>query len=165
MKPLAPRCSDAAAHDAAADAGAERDEQRVRHSGRGAVPPLGLGRARRVVVDRHRDLQAIGEQVADRHLGRRRQVRRGAQHARAIDEPGRADADRGDAAAGVRGERLDDLGHGVDEVRRTAWRRHAFLDEHRAVDGEADAEALGAADVDAGEQGWLSVAEEGTNPS
>ncbi len=108
--------------DPAADPRSQRHHDHVGGADRGTGDPLAVRRARRVVLDVDgppeplRDLRPDGQLVATRQVGR------GPQDAAAVDEAGRADADRGRLARG-RNERIGDCDDGVDDLVRRRRRR------------------------------------------
>ena len=137
-----------ARHDAAADAGAQREHEHLVDAHAGAEAVLGDAGHGGVVVDRDRHAVALLQDVAQRHV-RERQVGRDHQPSPGeVDRRGGADAD-GVGAAALRKHRVD-ARHDVGETRlrgvddggsdRAREQAHALVhDTH----GE-----LGAAEVD-----------------
>jgi hypothetical protein len=145
---VAPDVQAAVGDDAASDAGPERDHHHVVHAASGAALPLGERRARGVVADGDGTTDARPEAAGDVELGHVGHVRRRLQHAAASDQPGRPDPDRR-RRTGQRGQVADDLGEHVEQGVGVVWGRTAGLGDDATETVEDDAQALGAADVDA----------------
>ena len=131
----------------ASDAGPEGDEDDVVHPLRGTEHPLGDGRARRVVVDPHLVPEFGAEPTGDVEVGDAVEIRSRLQHTVAVDESGHADTE-----FVVRTEHVGQFGEGVDQLRDrpvAAGGGTPLFGDDLTAGVERDAEALGAADVDA----------------
>ena len=141
-------------HDAAADAGADGDQQQVVDVLAGAEGELAPGRGVRVVLDDDRQVDPLLEvglevHVAPGEVGREHHRRPGL-----VDVAGRADADGGDLVARL--SSVDQLLDGLlDRLGVGRRRLDAQLLDDRAVLVDDAAGDLGAADVDAaGQASW-----------
>ena len=134
----------------AADARAQREQQRVARPARRAVTVLGQQRDVRVVVGPHRQAEALGHHVAKRHAAQR-QVHRAVDDAgRRIDERGNAEADPRDGELGCvehLADRSDDRLEDLRLVGATGAPLGAMVDVQVLIDHSR--QELGAAQVDA----------------
>jgi len=152
-------------HDRAPDAGAHRDQQRRLGAPDGAVGDLGSRRAVRVVVEHHRRAPPLLE-PGPHALVAPRQVRREADPlALGVDEPRRRDPDGADPAGS--GDLLDRLGERVlDQACLDAAPRRRPTRGAQDPPGRGDRgrEHLGAADVDADEEGHAHIRPDMSEP-
>jgi hypothetical protein len=137
-----------AQHGAAAHAGADREHHEVRAREAPVLERLGERRARRVVVDEHRQAEALREQLAQRHVLERDVHARADAPGLEVDNGRHADADRAHVVVAMALDRLHELGD----------QRVAVVDlrlDERALGelavGQGRRRDLGAPDVEADE--------------
>ena len=114
--PTLPAHEGALGQDPAADPRAEGQEHRVARAARRAPAPLGQHRGVAVVVDEHRQVEALGDEVADRDVLERQVVGGERDAALAIDQARDAEADRRRVLAGREPDLGDDLAQVLDDL-------------------------------------------------
>jgi hypothetical protein len=132
--------------EAAADPGAEGDEESGVRAGGGAQLVLGPRRARGVVVGPHREAQRLGQARPEGQLHDPGQVGREAQGAVPVDQPGRPHAHGGDPGRAVE-ERGGHRHHARQQAVGVAHGRLPVLGHDGPVVVEDDPEDLRPPDV------------------